>query len=191
MRANVKGVAAMALAMEQLRNLGFLMRDALRLWVRHFERHARELDLTLAQCKVLGQLSRNEGISQARLAELTDTDPMAMVRTLDRMQKDRWIERRPDPCDRRAHRLYLREQARPIVARMWKIADQARSEALAVLSPAECKQLLDLLARLHGNLQVLDAGGTTHTRRRNRAEASGNQTKRARNPQESHHGRSG
>jgi hypothetical protein len=44
---------------------------------------------------VLGHLSRNEGISQARLAELTDTDPMTLVRTLDRMQQDEWIERRP------------------------------------------------------------------------------------------------
>jgi MarR family transcriptional regulator, transcriptional regulator for hemolysin len=141
---------------ERLRNLGFLIRDVSRLYGRHFERRARDLELTLAQCKVLAHLSRNEGISQARLAELTETDPMTLVRTLDRMQQDQWIERRPDPADRRAHRLYLREEAKPVLARMWKIADQARGEAISVLSAQECQQLLELLSRLHEQLQTLD-----------------------------------
>src|SRR5277367_5189535 len=97
----------MALATDRLRNFGFLVRDVSRLYVKNFERHARELELTLQQCKVLAHLSRNEGISQARLAELTETDPMTLVRTLDRMQRDGWIERRADANDRRAHCLYL------------------------------------------------------------------------------------
>src|SRR6185437_4526703 len=141
---------------ERLRNFGFLMRDVSRLYGRHFERQARELELTLPQCKVLAHLQRNEGISQARLAELTETDPMTLVRTLDRMQQDRWIERRPDPTDRRAHRLYLREEAKPVLARMWKITDHARGEAISVLSGAEVDLLLHLLGRLHENLQQLD-----------------------------------
>ena len=147
----------MAVAADRLRNFGFLVRDVYRLYAKHFERRARAIELTLPQCKVLGHLSRNEGISQARLAELTDTDPMTLVRTLDRMQQDEWIERRPDPGDRRAHRLYLREAAKPIVSRMWKIADQARQEVLAALSLSEREQLLDLLERVHGALLQLDA----------------------------------
>jgi MarR family transcriptional regulator, transcriptional regulator for hemolysin len=146
----------MAAASDRLRNFGFLVRDVHRLYAKHFERYARDIELTLPQCKVLGHLSRNEGISQARLAELTDTDPMTLVRTLDRMQQDQWIERRPDPEDRRAHRLYLREAAKPILARMWKLADQARHDALAVLSVAEREQLLDLLERVHGALLQLE-----------------------------------
>jgi MarR family transcriptional regulator, transcriptional regulator for hemolysin len=146
----------MAAASDRLRNFGFLVRDVHRLYAKHFERYARDIELTLPQCKVLGHLSRNEGISQARLAELTDTDPMTLVRTLDRMQLDQWIERRPDPVDRRAHRLYLREAAKPIMALMWKLADQARHEALSALSVAEREQLLELLERVHGTLLQLE-----------------------------------
>jgi hypothetical protein len=40
---------------------------------------------------------------------------------------------------------------------MWKIADQARSEAICVLNEKECEQLLELLGRLHENLQQLDS----------------------------------
>ena len=147
----------MMTAVDRLRNFGFLLRDVHRLFARHFERNARELELTLPQCRVLGHLSRNEGISQARLAELTETDPMTLVRLLDRMQQDQWIERRPDPADRRAHCLYLREAAKPIVNRMWKIADEARQEALAALSATEREQLLALLERVHETLSSLDA----------------------------------
>jgi MarR family transcriptional regulator, transcriptional regulator for hemolysin len=147
----------MALATDRLRNFGFLVKDVYRLYAKHFERHASEIGLTLSQCKVLGHLSRNEGISQARLAELTDTDPMTLVRTLDRMQQDEWIERRPDPEDRRAHRLYLREAAKPIMHRMWKLADQARQEALSALSPLEREQLVGLLERVQGALLQLEA----------------------------------
>jgi MarR family transcriptional regulator, transcriptional regulator for hemolysin len=146
----------MAGASDRLRNFGFLVRDVYRLYARHFERYARDIELTLPQCRVLGHLSRNEGISQARLAELTDTDPMTLVRTLDRMQQDQWIERRPDPLDRRAHRLYLREAARPVMQRMWKIADQARQDALSVLSVAEREQLVGLLERVQGALLQLE-----------------------------------
>ena len=147
----------MALAADRLRNFGFLLRDVYRLYAKHFERYATEIGLTLPQCKVLGHLSRNEGIRQARLAELTDTDPMTLVRTLDRMQQDEWIERRPDPEDRRAHRLYLRETAKPIMNRMWKLADQARQEALSPLSAAEREQLVGLLERVQGALLQLES----------------------------------
>jgi MarR family transcriptional regulator for hemolysin len=146
----------MTVAADRLRNFGFLVKDVYRLYAKHFERHASEIGLTLSQCKVLGHLSRNEGISQARLAELTDTDPMTLVRTLDRMQQDQWIERRPDPEDRRAHRLYLREAAKPIMHRMWKLADQARQEALSALSPLEREQLVGLLERVQGALLQLE-----------------------------------
>jgi MarR family transcriptional regulator for hemolysin len=149
--------SATAITPERLRNFGFLMRDVSRRYTAYFQRFARELELTLPQCKVLGHLARNEGISQARLAEVTDTDPMTLVRTLDRMQQDQWIERRPDPSDRRAHRLYLREAARPILNRMWKIADQCRQQAMAELSPDEREQLIALLERMHATLSALEA----------------------------------
>jgi len=146
----------MAVMTDRLRNFGFLVRDVSRLHVKQFERNARELELTLPQCKVLAHLSRNEGISQARLAELTETDPMTLVRTLDRMQQEDLIERRADPTDRRAHRLYLREAAKPIVSRMWKVAEQSRNEALAALNLTEREQLVELLERVHTALSAIE-----------------------------------
>jgi DNA-binding MarR family transcriptional regulator len=139
-----------------LADFGFLLTDVAARYMSHFHRGACEVGLTPLQCRLLETLSRNEGISQVRLAQLTDTDPMTVTRTLDGIQTGAWIERLPDPDDRRAHRLYLGSQATPILSRMWTIADQACRHALAALSRREREQLRDLLARMHGTLLGLE-----------------------------------
>ena len=140
---------------KRLRTLGFLIKDVSRLSTKHFERHATELGLTLAQCKVLVMLSRNEGVTQAKLAECSDTDPMTLVRIIDRMEGDGWIERRPDPNDRRAYQLHLKPGAAPVVEKILLLGDKARSESLAGFSNEERTQLVVLLERLHANLTEL------------------------------------
>ncbi len=135
-----------------IRQFGFLVKDVSRLWVRHFEQRAVQLGMSLTQCKVLVFLSRNEGATQAKLAELSDTDPMTLVRVLDRMQRDGWIERRPDPSDRRAHRLHLRPASEPVLAEIMRIGEKARNEALAGISADEREQMMTLLEKVRSNL---------------------------------------
>jgi MarR family transcriptional regulator for hemolysin len=135
------------------RSFGFLVHDVARLFGRRFNQRALLfLGLTRAQCKVLGYLARNEGINQAGLADLLEIKPMTLVRQIDRMEEDGWIERRPDPADRRARRLVLTEKARQILARILDLSNEVRTEAFVGLSEAEGRYLIDLLARVHGNL---------------------------------------
>ena len=141
-----------------MRHFGFLLKDVSRLYSRNFERHAAALGLTLNQCKVLSYLQHNEGISQSRLAELTDTDPMTLVRLLDRMAADGLIERRVDPADGRAHCLYLSPGADGVLAQIWRHADRSRAESVAGVSPADCAQLVQLMQRMHANLDALMPG---------------------------------
>ena len=143
--------------MEQLRNFGYLLKDLGRLYTRCFEERAQALQLTLAQCKALGYLARNEGISQARLAELAELDPMSMVRILDHMEAEGWLERRADPNDRRARRLYIKDKARAILDEMWRIADETRTQFLADLSQDECFRLIDMLERIHATARAVAA----------------------------------
>src|SRR5215472_19153878 len=102
--------------------LGFLLKDVTRLYTRRFEERAQALSLTLPQCKALTYLARNEGVSQKRLAELIEIDPMSLVRILDRMETDGWVERRADPQDRRARSLWLTPQASPVLERIETIS---------------------------------------------------------------------
>jgi MarR family transcriptional regulator, transcriptional regulator for hemolysin len=134
-------------------SFGFLVYDVARLFGRRFNQRAiLFLGLTRAQCKVLGYLARNEGINQAGLADLLEIKPMTLVRQIDRMEEQGWIERRPDPGDRRARRLVLTDKARPILARILDLSTEVRAEAFAGLSEAEGRRLIGLLGRVHGNL---------------------------------------
>jgi MarR family transcriptional regulator, transcriptional regulator for hemolysin len=134
------------------RSFGFLVHDVARLYGRRFDRNGRRLELTRAQCRTLGYLARNEGINQAGLADLLEIRPMTLVRQIDRMQEAGWIERRPDPSDRRARRLYLTDKARPVLDRIWDVASETQDQVLASLTPDESEQLIDLLRRVHGSL---------------------------------------
>ena len=143
--------------MERLRNFGFLVKDLGRLYTRRFEERAQGLQLTLLHCKTLGYLSRNEGISQARLAELAESDPMSMVRILDYMEAEGWVEPRADPTDRRARCLYIKDKARAILDEIWRLADETRMEFLRDLSAQECERLIDMLERVHATARALPA----------------------------------
>src|SRR5712664_4604075 len=135
------------------RSFGFLVHDVARLFGRRFNQRALLfLGLTRAQCRTLGYLARNEGINQAGLADLLEIRPMTLVRQIDRMEEAGWIERRPDPTDRRARRLFLTAKARPILGRIWNVATETRDEALALLSAGEAATLIDLLHRVHATL---------------------------------------
>ena len=138
--------------MDRLRNFGFLIKDIGRLYTRLFEQRASHLGMTLAQCKALAFISRNESISQIRLAELTGIEPMSLVRILDRMEADGWIERRMHPTDRRARQLHLTAQAQPTLDQMWQLSDEVRAQTLAGFKAQERDLLIDLLTRAHANL---------------------------------------
>lgn len=142
--------------MDRLHDFGFLIKEVSRRYVLRFEQRARELSLTLPQCKALVYLEENEGVSQARLASLTDIEPMTIVRILDRMEADCVLERRADPLDRRARRLYLTDKATPLLEEIWRLVDITRFEMFAGIGAQERKTFMDVLQRLHANAVALD-----------------------------------
>ena len=134
------------------RSFGFLVNDVARLFGRRFSHNGRRLGLTRAQCRTLARIARHEGINQAGLADLLEIRPMTLVRQIDRMEDAGWIERRPDPADRRARLLFLTDKARPILGRIRAVANETRDEALARLSRSETAELMALLTRVHATL---------------------------------------
>ena len=93
--------------------LGFLIADVSRLIRRRFDERARLIGATRAQWRTLVVLSRHEGINQGGLAELLEVEPITLCRMIDRLEEAGLVERRRDPGDRRAWRIYLTDKARP------------------------------------------------------------------------------
>jgi DNA-binding MarR family transcriptional regulator len=132
--------------------LGFLIADAARLMRRAFDGRVRSRGVTRPQWRVLGLLSRFEGSSQSALAEMMDVEPISLARMIDRLAEAGLVERRPDPNDRRAWRLFLTpigishlEQLRPEAIALF-------DDALNGLSPEERIKLEAMLNVIRLNL---------------------------------------
>ncbi|RUQ74474.1 MarR family transcriptional regulator [Azospirillum doebereinerae] len=132
--------------------LGLLLNDTARLLRRRFDQRARHLGLTRAQWNVIAMLFRNEGINQAGLADLLEVEPITLCRQIDRMEEAGWVERHPDPNDRRARLLRLTGKAHAILEQGRAVAAEVYAEALAGMPPDAEAQLGALLAQVRNNL---------------------------------------
>ena len=134
------------------KNVAFVLSDVSRLMRKRFDKRAAKLGLTRAQWRVLAHIGLQEGINQTALAHILEVETITLGRHIDRLQDAGWVERRSDPMDRRAWRLYVMEKAHPTLSQMQQISLETRAEALQGFSQAEADILLNALLRLKSNL---------------------------------------
>ncbi|MEO7052663.1 MAG: MarR family winged helix-turn-helix transcriptional regulator [Rhodanobacter sp.] len=142
-------------------SFGYLLNDVTLLFRKHFDRRAVKFGLTRAQWRATKMLYHREGLRQTELAEWLEMEPIAVGRVIDRLQASGFVERRPDPRDRRAWRLYITEQARVIVGDMELIARDLRKDATRGVGCEELRQALAVINRIKDNLQALDTVEST------------------------------
>ena len=108
--------------------------------------------MTLGRCAVLIQLAQHEKPNQAALARILDIRPITLVRLLDRLEAGGFVERIPDPDDRRAHVLALTAKALPIIERIHDLNRKTCNDLHLGISEAEATQLRVLLSRIRSEL---------------------------------------
>ena len=140
-------------------SFGYLINDVTLLVRKHFDRRAIKYGLTRAQWRATKMLNRFEGLRQNELAEQLDMEPIAVGRVIDRLQAAGFVERRTDPRDRRAWRLYITEQARAVIDDMEDVAREVRRDATLGISVQDMLQMMDVMNRIKSNLQTFDQGG--------------------------------
>lgn len=136
--------------------LGFVIGDVSRLLRRAFDVRARAIGVTRPQWKMLLTLSRHEGVNQGRLADLLDVEAITLCRMVDRLEESGMVERRPDPADRRAWRIYLTDKAHPILDELRFLGDGLSEDALAGLTGPDREMLGNMLQRIRTNLNELE-----------------------------------
>lgn len=141
--------------------IGFLIGDSSRMLRRIFNDRIAPLGLTQAQWRALVHLSRNEGLNQVSLADLLDVQPITVARLIDKLVAAGLVERRPDPKDRRAQRLFLTEQAAPLLDRIWDVAEEIYGTILGGFARSEVETLAGLLERLRGNVAAVPLGASS------------------------------
>src|SRR5215475_2948235 len=135
------------------RELAFVINDVARLLRSNADQKAAQFGMTRAKWAVLARLDRFEGLKQNELADMLDLQPITLTRLLDRLADNGLIERRPDPADRRAKRLFLTPAARPLLERLSGLGEELMDTALAGLDAPEVAALLANLSAIKENLR--------------------------------------
>lgn len=135
------------------REFAFLLNDVARLLRTFADQRARQFGMTRAQWAVLVRLEHAEGLKQSELAESLDLQPITLTRLVDRLCANGLIERRPDPNDRRAKRLYLTAAARPLMDRLAALGGEMMETVLEGFDLATIERMSNELGRARDNLR--------------------------------------
>jgi MarR family transcriptional regulator for hemolysin len=135
------------------REFAFTIMDVARLLKTYADQRARQFGISRAQWAVLIRIERTEGLKQSELAEMLDLQPITLTRLLDRLCQNGLIERRADPNDRRAKRLFLTPAARPMLEQLGVLSEDMMGTALSSVSRESVEQIVAQLAVVKENLR--------------------------------------
>lgn len=142
---------------------GYLIRDVSILWRSIIDRRLEPLGLSASRWEPLVALLRAPApMTQAMLAETLNIEAPSVVRLMDRLDRDGWVQRLRSPVDRRAYHVVLTAKARKACIKVEQVLSDTRREILGVLDKDEVPACIDALERVRTQaLYVRDSDSRT------------------------------
>jgi MarR family transcriptional regulator for hemolysin len=137
-----------------------------RAWQRALNEELQQHGVTFRQFQVLAWLALDGDLTQTELAERMEVEGATVVGVLDRMERDGWIARCPDPHDRRKNLIRPTPQVEPVWDEMAACARRVRRRAVEGLSESQIQQLRDLLGKRQENLRIPEKAAPRNPRKR-------------------------
>jgi MarR family transcriptional regulator, transcriptional regulator for hemolysin len=134
-------------------SIGFSISWIARMLRTRFDARARALGLTRAQWTMMLSIQLREGATQSELASRLEINTVTAGRILDRLDGSGWIERRPDPDDRRVNRLYLAAAAAPMLDQLGAVGAEEERVMLTGLGEHDLAELARLLGLITSNMK--------------------------------------
>lgn len=113
-----------------------------------FNRAIQPLGLTIIEWYILRALYERDGQHASELARAVGRAATSFTPNLDKLQQKGYIERRPDPTDRRAVHIYLTDLAERHRKEVLNAARDIDQEIRALFNPDEFEMFLNVLASL-------------------------------------------
>lgn len=151
---------------------GYLINHAARLLARQLDAGLTPLGLSTGPFPLLLHLWEQDGLTQKALVERLGYEQPTVAATLSRMERDGLVERRPDPQDGRAQRIWLTERGRSLQNAAEAEAEAVNGRALAGLSPQEAGQFVEMVRRVVNSLQAVDIETDRPSKRKRRPSLS-------------------
>ncbi|WP_112410682.1 MarR family winged helix-turn-helix transcriptional regulator [Rhizobium sp. BK312] len=118
-----------------------------------FDALVREHGMTLSRARVFRKLSRRDGINQRELADELELETPTLVRILDAMEAQNFIERRAAVFDRRAKQIFITESGKVVAAEVEALATGVRADILEGISDEDVGMALKVIRAMTANLQ--------------------------------------
>lgn len=120
-----------------------------------FDARVKERGLTLSRARALFVLSSRDGLNQRELADELGIETPTIVRLLDGMEKQGFIERRVEATDRRAKQIHMTEHGRDIADEIDRLACQIREQALRGVDAGDKAIALQVVGLMAGNILAI------------------------------------
>jgi MarR family transcriptional regulator for hemolysin len=143
------------MSLDLKRQLVAQLSESSRLLRNYIDHRAKSRGTTRAQWIVLFRLRQQEGLSQVDLADVLELQPISLVRLLDRLVEHGLLERRHDPKDRRANRLFLTASGKQLVDDLDSLADDIATDVTRSLPDDAIKASLSTLREIKDRIKAL------------------------------------
>jgi len=108
--------------------------------------------VTFRQLKLLGLLLVRGPLTQKDLASRLQVKPSAIVRIVDRMERDGWLQRTTDPLDKRKNVVVLTAAASELEELLTQCMEQIEDQALQGISKQDIATTIKTLSRICKNM---------------------------------------
>ena len=144
--------------MEDWSEFGRLLLASGQSWRRILGQHLADEGLSDASAFALLEIMRaGDGVLHQRgLAARLGLDNSAVVRVLDRLERDNLLRRVSDPEDRRAKRLELTDEGRSIGLKAQRLAERLREQLLGSLAQDDIRTAHRVLSLLSHSLDQIE-----------------------------------
>ena len=135
-------------------SVGFHCSITYRSFARALEGRLHTTGVSPVQFIALAHLMALGTMPQAELAAHLSISPVSVVKLIDRMERDGWVERRPSSKDRRVKLVVPTSQAKAIWNELTVHARAIVKQAHAGISQKEIEMLKMTLRKIRNNLEM-------------------------------------
>ena len=129
--------------------IGLVLVETARAWRTKLDQRLRPLGLSQGKWTTLVHLAwGGDKLTQRELANRIGIEEATLAGLLDRLQTDRWVERKTSEHDRRCKTVHLQPRSKKVLAQIFETAQELRQELIADIPAAELATCMDVLARI-------------------------------------------
>ena len=118
------------------------------------DKKLKPYDISHGQILLLVTLYKQEGINQHRLCQVYNLDKAGVNRSLNKLQKNGYITKKPNSRDKRKKKVFLTDKAKKFKPELLEILKSVETQVRENLSEKEIDEFLEVIKKVCVNLGV-------------------------------------